>query len=90
MDMIIWLALVGSNAGLGYIGMVTDLNDTLRYPISHDYKFNGVAPHLEGPVQDVKNMALVMVVFMCLLTYVSPQHDRKMLLLTPRIQKLAH
>ncbi|KAK1831656.1 hypothetical protein QBC39DRAFT_350579 [Podospora conica] len=69
MDLIVVLALVGSNAGLGYIGMATDLNDTLAYPISAYYREGSLKPwELDGPVKDVKYMALVVVVFMCLLT----------------------
>jgi len=63
--------------------MATDLNDALSSATSTSTV--DFPPPLEGPVQDVKNMALVVVVLMCLLTYVPHRKYSKRQRLMPTI-----
>lgn len=70
MDLIAWLALVGGNAGLGYIGMATDLNDTLRYPLSAYHRQGTISPDLRDDVQEVARMGVVVIALLTILTCV--------------------
>jgi hypothetical protein len=68
MDLVVWLALVGCNAGLGFIGMASDLNDTLSYPLSAYYRQGTVPPGLRSAVQEVAYKALATVAFVSVST----------------------
>lgn len=70
MDLIIWLGLVGCNAGLGIIGMTSDLNDVLAPPLASSYRQGYVPAELRGAIQELARKGLVVVVFVCILTWV--------------------